>query len=175
MTYFDDLQWEGRRCIVNDLNSKTGREVIRRIGSLVGQGIEDAAKAGLDANVEVAGALAFGGIIKRLDQNTVEWLTSTFLTVTLVESEPGNEQWVPAKSVEELLFGGSAGQGRWFRWISFCLENACGDFFAAAFARFSRARASVSMMGSKTRLDPAHPNGASPSPSTSSSPGGFTA
>jgi hypothetical protein len=169
-----DLDWEGRRCIVHELGALQARQVARRIANVVGTAVRESSKEGLDGDVVAAGGVAMGAILERLDDQTVEWLTQTFLKQTLVESEAGTEAWLSPKDVSELVFGGGDGLARWFRWMTFCLEMTCADFFAAAFSEFRRlaAKAKGPTTGAPS---PTSTNGsASRSPHTSPNPGIFT-
>jgi hypothetical protein len=126
-----DLQWEGRRCVVEQLGAKPARQVARRLLNTVGGAIAEVGHAGGEANFDV---LALGAVLQRIDESTTEWLTDTFMKVTRIEKEPGTEEWIPLSQVPDLVFGGGAGLRRWFRWIAFCVEMSCGDFFAGALA-----------------------------------------
>ena len=165
-----DLGWDGRRCIVEDLGAQQARQVARRIANVVGTAVREGGNAtNLSRDVQAAGLVAMGSILEKLDDATIEWLTQTFAKVTRIEREPGSDDWLPQKDVNEHVFGGGDGLARWLRWMTFCLEITCADFFRAAFAEFSR------LQRGPVKADPASPNGASASPMGSSKPGIFTA
>lgn len=165
-----DLDWEGRRCLVTDLGAQQARQVARRITNVVGTAVREAASAGGNTEVQVAGAMAMGAVLEKLDEPTVEFLTTTFMRVTLIEREPGTEDWMNPKEISDLVFSGGQGLARWFRWLSFCLEITCSDFFSAAFAELTKLRSKAST--ATTKFDPVT---ASPSPTTSPRNGTFTA
>lgn len=170
-THEFDLDWEGRRCRVRDLSSVQARQVVRRISNIVGKAVREGAQAGVDADLQVAGIIAMGAVLETLDDATVEWLTQTFGKVTEIETEAGSDEWVEPRHVSELVFGGGHGAARWLRWMSFCLEVSCADFFAAASAEFKRLK---SKAGAKAKATVPEVM-ASPSPTTSSRTGTFTA
>lgn len=170
-----DIDWEGRRCIVNELGAMPARQVARRITNVVGTAVREGA-SGIDKDVQVAGLMATGAILERLDDGTLDWLTQTFYKQTTVETEPGSETFIPMRDVSELVFGGGDGLARWMRWLSFCLEMTCADFFRAAFAEFQRMQTTAKAGTSKAMST--KPNGvssgATPSPDISSRAGNFT-
>ena len=133
-----DLQWEGRRCTVNQLPAKAARQVAVRLANLIGTALRGVGESGSigsdckDLTLELVGA---GSVLERLGEADVDWLTQTFMKVTEVENEAGSEVWVNPKEVEDLVFGGGAGLERWRRWLMFCIEMSCGDFFAGASAQ----------------------------------------
>ena len=167
-----DIAWEGRRCIVHELGSMQARQVARRIANLVGTAVREGAAAGVDKDVQIAGMMAGGAILERLDEQTVEWLTQTFIKVTQVEREAGADEWLSPKDVSELVFGGGDGLARWLRWMAFCLDMTCSDFFAAAFSEFKARTGKAQKIANGAA---AHPSMPSPSPTTSRTPGTFTA
>jgi hypothetical protein len=169
-----DLDWEGRRCIVHELGALQARQVARRMANVIGLAIkESVASAGLDHDVLVAGGVAMGAVLERLDDATIEWLTQTFTKQTQVETEPGSDTWLSPKDVSELVFGGGDGLARWLRWMSFCLEMTCADFFRVAFSEVVRLQArGKAVTGPSTSVGAT--TAASPSPSTSPNPGIFT-
>lgn len=173
-----DIAWEGRRCIVNELGAAQARQVARRIANVIGTAVREGAGS-VDKDVQVAGLIATGAILERLDDATIEWLTQTFAKATMIETEAGTETWIPSRDVSELAFGGGEGLARWIRWMTFCLEMTCADFFRAAFAEFAR------IQGVTTKATSSSPKtngmssnspspGASPSQTTSPRPGSFT-
>jgi hypothetical protein len=159
-----DLQWEGRRCVVDDLGSKAARSVARRVMNIIGRGLS-AANVDSMMELEAAGARALGTMLALLDDETIEFLTATFMPKTRIEREPGSSTWVMLPEVEALVFAGGPGNARWLRWLAFCLEITCRDFFVAAFAAFQKTTALVKAKGEV----------ATPSPSTSPRSGTFTA
>jgi hypothetical protein len=165
-----DLDWEGRRCFVQDLGAQQAREVARRIANVIGTAVRQGAGSGGDADVQVAGMVAMGSVLEKLDDSTIEFLTTTFMRKTFIEREAGTEQFLNPKEVSELVFSGGVGLARWFRWMSFCLEITCADFFAAAFAELTKLRSKATK--ATTTFDPVT---ASPSPTTSARSGTFTA
>lgn len=124
-----DLSWGGRRCIVSELGAKQARAVATRLLNTLGGALREAGLAGQDANVEV---VALGGVMQRLSEADVEWLTTTFYAVTKVERTPGDEDFVSPTQFPDLVFGGGEGMVRWFRWMMFCLELNCAPFIVAA-------------------------------------------
>lgn len=169
-----DLQWEGRRCIVRELGAAEARHVARRVTNVVGTALREGGSAGLEAHVQVAGLIAAGSILERLDDATLDWLTGVFAKATSVESQPGSGVWLSPKDVHDLVFGGGDGLARWFRWLVFCLDLTCSDFFAAAFAEFQKLQTKATGSVSSASQTRSPSNGASPSPSTSPMPGTFT-
>lgn len=166
-----DLDWEGRRCVVHELGAKDARGVARRISNIIGAGIRASATSEkvAELDLQVAAIVAGGAVLEQLDDATVEWLTQTFMRQTLIEREAGTEDFAPLKDVEALVFAGGAGLRRWWRWIRFCVEMTCGDFFADAIVSLRRR---VEMPAATT---PAPTTMASTSPSTSTRSGSFTA
>lgn len=133
------LDWENRRCLVQEVGAKEARQVARRVANVIGGAIRETAKPGIGKeDVEVAIITASGAVLERLDDQTIDWLTQTFMRQTLVETDPGTEQFIPLAKVEVLVFGGGPGLARWYRWMRFCLEITCGDFFGAAFAELKQ-------------------------------------
>jgi hypothetical protein len=169
-----DLEWEGRRCLVEQLGAMQARQVARRLINVVGTAIRESAVGAVDREIAVAGIMASGAILERLDDATIEWLTQTFLKVTRIEREAGSEDWLLPKDVQDLVFGGGPGLARWLRWMSFCLDMSCADFFAAAFAEARRLQTKASKQTDLIHKPPVSPS-PSPSPSTSSRTGTFTA
>jgi hypothetical protein len=171
-----DLQWEGRRCIVQELGAAQARQVARRVANVFGAAVREAGAAGVDRDVMVAAVMAGGSVLERLDDQTLEWLTQTFIKVTQVETAPGSETWVTPREMPDFVFGGGEGLARWFRWLAFCLDMTCSDFFAVAFSEIRRlqTKAGVNLSGSSASPIPSPQNGARPSPSTSTTPGIFT-
>ena len=115
-----------------------------------------------------------GGHLEKLDDATIEWLTQTFIKVTEVEREAGADEWLNPKDVSELGFGGGDGLARWFRWMAFCLDMTCSDFFVAAFSEFKK-RQTGKATTTASNGTAAAPGTPSPSPSTSRTSGTFTA
>jgi hypothetical protein len=168
-----DLGWEGRRCLVTDLGAMQARQVARRVTNVIGTAVREAGSASLDREAQIAGIIATGAVLERLDDATLEWLTQTFSKATLIERDPGTEQWLAPKDVVDLAFGGGEGLARWLKWIAFCLEITCADFFRAAFAEFMRIQAKAKVPLSSPTSPSA--NGAQTrSPNTSETPGTFT-
>jgi hypothetical protein len=143
-----DLEWEGRRCVVDQLGAKPARQVARRLLNLLGSALTELGASGADANMDVT---ALGALLQRLSDQDTEWLTDTFSRVTRIEREPGSEDWIPPSQVPDLVFGGGAGLKRWFRWLVFCVEMSCGDFFAGALAEAAERQA---RMAAKSSLSP---------------------
>ncbi len=171
-----DMEWEGRRCIVHELSARDARSVARRIGNILGAAIKDGAAAGIDKDVQIAGMMAGGALLERLDEATVEWLTQTFVKATQIEREPGSDEWLSPKDVSEFVFGGSDGLARWLRWMAFCLDMTCSDFFAVAFTEFQKRMKATGMTTTGNGVAPTMEGAAaSPSPSTSKMHGTFTA
>jgi len=152
-----ELDWEGRRCVVQQLGSKAARSVARRLLNTIGAALHELGQAGQTVNFDL---LAAGAVMERIDDETLDWLTDTFVRVTRIEREAGSEEWLSPKDVSELAFGGGQGLERWRRWLFFCVEMSCGDFFAGALAEASRRQAQAK---------------ASLSPTTSPRPTSFTA
>lgn len=144
-----DLQWDGRRCLVSDIGAMQARQVARRVANVVGSAIREGADA-VDKDVQIAGLIATGAVLEKLDDQTVEWLTQTFLKVTMIENEAGSETWINPKDVSNFAFGGGPGLARWLRWMSFCLEITCADFFRAALAEFTRLHTTTKKSSSTT-------------------------
>jgi hypothetical protein len=128
---------------------------------------QGATAGALEADAQMLGLIGIGTVLETLDDGTTTWLTNTFTEATTVETEPGSDEMVPLKSVQELCFSGSDGLARWMRWLAFCVETSCGDFFAVAFAEAKRLQTKASPTSS--------PKAASGSPNTSSRTGTFTA
>jgi hypothetical protein len=152
-----DLQWEGRRCVVQQIGSKAARSVARRLLNTIGAALHEIGQAGGEVNFDLVAA---GAVMERLSDETLDWLTDTFARVTRVEREAGSEEWLKPSDVSELAFGGGQGLERWRRWLFFCVEMSCGDFFAGALAEAGRRQAQA-----KANL----------SPTTSPRPTSFTA
>lgn len=149
-----DLQWDGRRCQVDQLGAKAARAVTVRLGNIIGTALREVGTGGGSvANLDLSAA---GAVLERLDAVTAEALTDTFLKVTRIEADPGTEEWVDAAKVQDLVFGGGDGLERWRRWLVFCVEMSCGAFFRGALVEAeARTRAAAKR---------------NPSPTTSSSP-----
>lgn len=165
-----DLEWDGRRFIFNELGAKEARQVARRVANIFGGALRDAA-AGRDmSKVEVEAAIiaAGGAVLERLDDATIEWLTSTFQRQTMIERDAHTEDYVPLREVEALAFGGGTGLSRWYRWMRQCLELTCGDFFATAFGELKSK--AVGQTAAAVPLTTAP----SPSPNTYKRRGSFT-
>jgi hypothetical protein len=166
-----DLKWEGRRCVVTELASLPARQLARRLANIIGKAMRDASKGVLDLDVQMIGMLGIGSMLEQLDDDTSNWLTNTFAAVTYVEREAGGGDMVLLKDVQELVFRGSDGLARWARWLAFCIEASCGDFFVEAFAEAKKLLPQQTAKASTaTATTPA-----SASLSTSSSSGNFTA
>lgn len=152
------LDWEGRRCTVTALGSKQARAVTARLLNSIGAALHEAGLAGPEANSDV---VALGGFLTRLKEADLEWLTEVFYKVTRIERNPGEADFVSPSQFPDLVFGGGKGLTRWFKWLAFCVEMNCGDFFAEARAEIAKRQAATKAK-------------ASPSQSTSQTPGGIT-
>jgi hypothetical protein len=155
-----DMEWTGRRCRVNPLGAKQARHVARRLLNTAGAALKDAGMAGGEANSDI---VALGAVMAKLDDETLDWLTDTFSKVTRIEKEPGSDDWIAPNLIQDMVFGGGEGLRRWFRWLAFCVEMSCGDFFAGLLAEAARVRQAAAQKS---------PN---PSPGTSSRSGFSTA
>jgi hypothetical protein len=164
-----DIDWEGRRCVVQELPAKDARQVARRVVNAMGAALKETAKPGIEGlEIQVAMVGAIGAVFEKLDEPTLEWITTTFMKQTLVERESGTEEFIPLKEVEALVFGGGAGLKRWARWLRFSVEMTCGDFFADAFASLREKTAKGQTVPLTTT------KAASASPTTSPRSGSFT-
>ncbi|HET9396465.1 MAG TPA: hypothetical protein VFO36_10440, partial [Nitrospiraceae bacterium] len=124
-----DLQWEGRRCRIGQLNAKDSRAVIAKMLGIIGKGFREVGGHGLDETVET---IVAGTALQSLDAVTLDWLTDMFVKVTYIESEAGTERWLSPREVIDLAFGGGEGSARWGRWLAACVRWSCGPFFVAA-------------------------------------------
>jgi hypothetical protein len=152
-----DLQWDGRACIVKQLGSKAAMEVARRIMNIVGGALKEAGKAGDGSHEDIVAA---GAVLERIDDATLQFLTSVFCKVTSIETDAGSQIWMKPNEIPDLVFGGGPGLKRWMRWLRFCIEMSCGDFFAELRAA---QKAATRTQKAATRTQTAS---ASPSPST---------
>lgn len=146
-----DIGWDGRRCQVTELSSQPALQVGCRILNLVGSAIREGAGSANVGEMDalVAGMLAVGAVLERLDAQTLDWLTVTFMKETRIEAEPGTGNFIEIAAVRDLAFGGGAGLARWTRWLAFSIDLNCSDFFAAAFAEATRLQSTT-----KAKMDP---------------------
>lgn len=121
-----DLKWDGRRCYVKPLTAKPSQTIALKIVNLVGSGLKEAGAAG---DAQAADLITIGAVMERLDQPTIDLMTREFVRVTAVETVAGSQTWIKPDDVQDLVFAGGPGLARWMRWLAFCLEMSCGDFF----------------------------------------------
>lgn len=139
-----DLQWEDRRCVIDQLGAKDARHVAARLLQVLGEALASADIRGDMAEVAAAGAL-----ISRAKPELLDWLTDTFLKVTKIERDPGEENWASPKEFIDLVFGGGYGLKRWLRWLVFCVEHSCAPFFSGLFEEGARLQTRVRANGSQ--------------------------
>jgi hypothetical protein len=169
-----DLKWEGRACTVHELGALASQQVAVRMLNILGKGMREGMSSGtLSSELEVLALIGVGAVLEQLTEDTAKWLTKTFAAVTLVEAEAGGGEMLELKDVQELAFRGPEGLARWLRWLTFCVETSCGDFFAAAFADLKRLKPVKAPTTTATAAP--NPSTASGSPSTSQRSGSITA
>jgi hypothetical protein len=154
-----DLQWEGRRCRVEQLASKASHAVAVRLLNLLGRAVR---QAGQSATVESIEAVGLGALLEGIDTSVTDWLEATFSKVTYIEREAGSEDWAHPTEFPDLVWGGSDGSARWIRWLIFCLDTSCSPFFYAAWSEL-KARQTRIMKVTAENASPmtSHENGSS--------------
>lgn len=126
-----NFEWDGKRCRVRPLGAKASRAVAVRLANKIGAGMKEAGMSG--AKGEAMQGIVVGALLENLDEATTDWLTDTFLRVTEIETDAGDDRsWKNPGQFVDLVFGGPDGLVRWFKWLNFCVDQSCGAFFRAA-------------------------------------------
>ena len=138
-----DLQWEDRRCVIDQLGAKDARHVAARLLQVLGDALTS-------VNGDMQEIAAAGAVISRAKPELLDWLTETFVKVTRIERTPGDEDWASPKEFIDLVFGGGDGLKRWMRWLVFCVEYSCAPFFAGLVEEARRLQTRVRANGSQS-------------------------
>jgi hypothetical protein len=124
------LSGSGRHVKIGQLSALEARHTACTIVNVLGKSMQgtikvDPTKGMLEQDVDLVGIL--GSVLERLDEKTVDALTTTFAKRTKVETDDG--KWTPLQSVIDVVFGGGEGLADWFEWLRACIEFSCGPFF----------------------------------------------
>lgn len=138
-----DLQWEDRRCVIDQLGAKDARHVAAKLLQVLGDALTS-------VDGDMSELAAAGTVIARAKPELLDWLTDTFVKVTRIERNPGDEDWASPKEFIDLVFGGGEGLNRWMRWLVFCVEYSCAPFFSGLVAEAARLQTRVRANGSQT-------------------------